>query len=123
VKGSFEQLTGDQLAAEDLRQDTFPLNSEYICFEPSYNYIFGWSIGYICLENTGDRDVTIAARQRYLAVSPNPTTYTLKPKAVKYFDFKGHWCFEVLEGRAGDLVIQDFTTFGGEGKHNELKML
>jgi len=114
-------MTGAELAREDIRQDHFPVNSFFIVFDPSFNYIIGRSIGWIEISNRGEKDCTLVSRRRYESTF-NTTSYILKPKEVGHFDFKGHWCIEIASQQS-TLCVTDFSTFGGSGTNNELKMV
>jgi len=124
-KSKVVQCVGLQLVQEDPRNDHFPLHSYYIVFIGSSNYIIGRSIGYICIENRGEKDLVLASRKRVCAIGSDREPHiTTIPRGQRfYFDYKGDWCIEVVEGELNKLAIVDFSEFGGKGNNNKLQMV
>jgi len=115
--------SGAELVLEDCRQDNYPKESVYIVFPPSwYNVIFGYSIGFIELHNTGTEPIGLVSWKRK-STNGSPTHFFLQPDQVSLFDFKGHWCIQILHGNNQSLKVLDFNTFGGTGNYNNLNMV
>jgi len=124
-KDKVVQLLGMQLVEEDPRNDHFPINSNYIVFIGSSNYLIGRSIGYICIENRGEKELVLASRKRVCSsgIDKEPHMATIPPNQRYYFDFKGDWCIEIVEGQHNKVAVVDFSEFGGKGNNNKLLMV
>jgi len=40
-----------------------------------------------------------------------------------YFDFKGEWCFEIVNGSPNKIAVVDYSSSGGSGFNNFAKMV
>jgi len=119
------QCDGVTLVQGGAKMDHFPLYSTYIVFNGSNNFLFVRSIGYICIENKGESTIVLASRKRIILNTKDkePHFYSLLGEQKCYFDYKGEWCIEIVEGDPLNIAIIDFSTFGGNGVNNKLLMV
>lgn len=107
-----------------MRHEKLPNYATYLVLNGSYSNVFWRSIGYVGIRNNSSKGYTFAAWPMYSVIPTgyNPTLYEIKPETECYFDFRGDWCLELVQGDASAIIVFDFQTYGGTGEHNYLKM-
>eukprot|EP01130_Rhizamoeba_saxonica_P014310 TRINITY_DN6245_c0_g1_i1.p1 TRINITY_DN6245_c0_g1~~TRINITY_DN6245_c0_g1_i1.p1 ORF type:complete len:628 (-),score=130.52 TRINITY_DN6245_c0_g1_i1:87-1970(-) len=117
------QVSGEKIVKLSVKNDHYPIESQYIVFVPSY-WLFGYSIGYICIANRGEDDLVLASRRRIAEDPTEEATYsTIPPNQKAYYDYRGNWCIEIVDGNVDDVAILDFSIFGGKGNFTRLNMV
>jgi hypothetical protein len=84
--------------------------------------ITGQSIGYITIENLGKSPVMLVSHARR-SPSVRSSRVKLAGEASRTFDYRGTWAIEVRQGDCSQLVVTDFSAWGGTGQNNTLNMI
>eukprot|EP01125_Pyxidicula_operculata_P011110 TRINITY_DN3625_c0_g1_i5.p1 TRINITY_DN3625_c0_g1~~TRINITY_DN3625_c0_g1_i5.p1 ORF type:complete len:167 (-),score=25.83 TRINITY_DN3625_c0_g1_i5:38-538(-) len=116
------QMSGEELVKEDIKQENYTISSEFIVFPPSYDYLFGKSIGYIGIQNHGEHDCVVVSRRRFSPAQSDDVSYVIKSNDIVHFSYQGFWCIEICQGETDKLEVVDFKTWGGQVEYNYLGM-
>ncbi|KAN0022897.1 hypothetical protein ACTFIU_005638 [Dictyostelium citrinum] len=100
----FSKCKGDDLAIIDSTK-VYNTSSYFLCFARSSTNLLGSSsIGHLTIRNNSKSiTATIRGQKRRGVQKGNP--FTLLPLYERTFSYKGHWCFEIIEGEVNQIDI------------------
>ncbi|KAK5578016.1 hypothetical protein RB653_002966 [Dictyostelium firmibasis] len=100
----FSKCKGGDLATIDSTK-VYNDSSYYLCFaRSSTNFLGSSSIGHLTLRNNSSLiTATLRGQKRRGILKGNP--FTLLPLHERTFSFKGHWCFEIIEGEVNQIDV------------------
>ncbi|KAN0004399.1 hypothetical protein ACTFIZ_010551 [Dictyostelium cf. discoideum] len=100
----FSKCKGDELAIIDSTK-VYNTSSYFLCFSrSSTNFLGSSSIGHLTIRNNSKSiTATLRGQKRRSVQKGNP--FTLLPLHERTFSFKGHWCFEVIDGEVNQIDV------------------
>ncbi|KAN0035726.1 hypothetical protein ACTA71_005014 [Dictyostelium dimigraforme] len=100
----FSKCKGDDLAIIDSTK-VYNTSNYFLCFARSAtNFLGSSSIGHLTIRNNSKSvTATLRGQKRRGVQKGNP--FTLLPLQERTFSFKGHWCFEIIDGEVNQIDV------------------
>lgn len=100
----FSKCKGDELAIIDSFK-VYNTSSYFLTFSrSSTNFLGSSSIGHLTIRNNSKSiTATLRGQKRRSVQKGNP--FSLLPLHERTFSFKGHWCFEIIDGEVNQIDV------------------